>query len=207
MAGNNPKLVYLETKEYTEKGRFEHVAKITEDFYVIHTLTFPSVEDIPFGAEAVSAYQLLDKYPDALYIFTGDYHTHFVVEDDGRYVINPGCMNVQSADMIDYVPSIYFVDTGKHIEVSTMADKRPKYRVTNMEVTQLAIPDTPNVLTRNHLDQQKARDERIASFVETVMHDGQIGLSFEDNLKAAMDRNQLPQDVKDVLQEVEEELK
>jgi len=62
-------------------------------------------------------------------------------------------------------------------------------------------------LTRNHLDQQKERDARISSFVETIMHDGQIGLSFEDNLNAAILSNNLAQPIRAILQEVKEESK
>jgi DNA repair exonuclease SbcCD nuclease subunit len=203
----NEKLVYLETTEYTENGRFEHTAKLEDGVYVIHTLTFPSVEEIPFGAEATSAYQLLDKYPDAVFIFTGDYHTKFVVEDDGRYVINPGCMNIQAADMIDYQPCVYFVDTGSQIDVTTKGDKSKHYRHDDLEITAIPIPDDTTMLTRNHLDQQKARDSRISSFVETISHEGQIGLSFEDNLQAAIIANNLSQDIRDILTEVEEESK
>ena len=207
IAERDEKFIYLETTEFTERGRFEHVAKLSDDIYVIHTLTFPTAEEIPFGAEAVSAYQLLEKYPDAQFIFTGDYHKNFVVEDDGRYVINPGCMNVQSADMINYAPQAYFLETGQAIDVTTKKDKHKVYRRDNMELLNIPIPDTKDVLTRNHLDQQKERDARISSFVETIMHDGQIGLSFEDNLNAAILGNNLAQPIRDILQEVKEETK
>jgi hypothetical protein len=43
--------------------------------------------------------------------------------------------------------------------------------------------------------------------VETITHKGQIGLSFEDNLQNAIIENNLAQDVKDILAEVEEEMK
>lgn len=206
IAGTNEKLVYLDAIEYTENGRFEHTAKLADGIYVVHTLTFPRMEDIPYGAEATSAYQLLDKYPDAIFIFTGDYHKSFVVEDDGRYVINPGCMNVQTADMIDYTPSYYFIDTGTQIDVTTKADKSKHYRHDGLILTSLRnIPDDPAMRTRNHLDQQKERDTRISSFVETIKHEGQIGLSFEDNLKASVIANNLPQEIRDILAEVEEE--
>jgi DNA repair exonuclease SbcCD nuclease subunit len=200
------KIIYLEAEEYTEKGRFEHVAKIDDDLFVIHTLTFPTVTEIPYGAEAVSAYQLLEKYPDARFIFTGDYHHNFVVEDENRYVINPGCMNVQAADMIDYSPCVYFVDTGTKIDVTTKSDKRPVYRTSKSSIERIELPNDPTVLTRNHLDQQKARDTRISSFVESIQHDGQIGLSFEDNLEKAILVNDLSPSVVAVLEEVKEEL-
>lgn len=201
------KIVYLDADEYTEDGRFEHSAKLEDDLYIVHTLTFPTVGEIPYGASATSAYQLLEKYPEARFIFTGDYHHEFVVEDEGRCVINPGCMTVQAADMLEYRPRVYFVDTGSKIDVSVKSDKEPVYRVMNSKIEAIELPPPPpEYLTRNHLDQQKERDERIASFVETIMHDGQIGLSFEDNLERAIASNKLAQAIVDVLDEVKEEL-
>lgn len=211
IAKTNKKIVYLDATEYTENGRFEHTCKL-EDYvpeaggiYVTHTLTFPSTADIPFGIEGTSAYTLLKKYPDAQFIFTGDYHHNFRVEDDGRYVINPGCMNIQAADLIDYDPIIVYVDTGNAINVSVKSDKFPVYRRTGFELEVIPMPNDKEVLTRNHLDQKQERDERISSFVETIMHDGQIGLSFEDNLKATMLATKVSQAVRDIITEVEEE--
>lgn len=207
MSVTNDKIVYLDAEEYTENGRFEHAAELFPGMLVIHTLTFPSVTDIPFGAEAVSAYQLLEKFPNAEWIFTGDYHKNFVVEEEDHIVINPGCMNIQSADMIDYTPVVYVVETGEAIDVTTKGDPEPVYRIGERKITAVPVPENPDVLTRNHLDQQKERDARISSFVETVIHEGQIGLSFEDNLKAAMDNNKIDKSIRAIITEIEEELR
>jgi hypothetical protein len=90
--------------------------------------------------------------------------------------------------------------------VSVLSDKVPQYRRANAVVEQIFLPNKTDVLTRNHLDTQKIRDSRISSFVETVMRDGQIGLSFEDNLETAIQVNKLSQPIRDILNEVKEEV-
>lgn len=205
----NPKIVYLECEDKTADGRFEHMARLPyeDGVLLIHTLAFPKLEDIPFGADATSSYALLEAYPEASIIFTGDYHHKYITDYDGRYVVNPGCMNVQAADMIGYQPSVYLVNTGDRIDVTTQKDKYPVFRLDGFSTMEIPIPGDPAMLTRNHLDQQKERDARISSFVETITHKGQIGLSFEDNLRSAIIENNIAQDIKDILAEVEEEMK
>lgn len=197
-------IIYLDAIEETHDGRFEHTAWISPDICVVHTLTFPSTDEIPFGANATSAYSLLEKYPKARVILTGDYHHGFMYEDDGHIVINPGCMSIQSADMIDYSPEIYYIDTDACVDVSTPNDTHPVYRWRKDSIVRIPLPNDISMLTRNHLDVKEQRDERIASFVQTIMHDGQIGLSFEDNLNAYIDRNNIRLPVRNILKEVEE---
>ena len=205
LSKTHEQIVYLDATEETVEGRFEHTAWFTEDILVAHTLTFPNQELIPFGASATTAYALIEKYPKARLILTGDYHHNFVFDDDGHVVVNPGCMNIQVADMMDYAPGIYFVDTDAYVDVTAQGDTNKVFRWKKSAIEWIPMPNDVSVLTRNHLDVQRERDSRIASFVETIMHDKQIGLSFENNLRAYMDKNQLRQPVRDILQEVEEE--
>lgn len=201
----NPQVKYLDAVEYTENGRFEHSAYIEPDLLVVHTLTFPKSEDIPYGANATSAYALLEKYPEASVIFTGDYHHSFEISDDGRLVINPGCMNVQTADMLDYQPKICYIDTDERVDVTTKHDANKVWRWKKSAIQWIDIPKDDRLLTRDHLKRKEERDSRIASFVETIHKDGQIGLSFESNLGKFVESNNLEQDVRDILDEVREE--
>lgn len=158
-------IVYLPSEEHRTEGRFEHVAELDKEMLLIHTLCFETEEEIPYGSNATHAKALLDKYPDYKYLLLGDNHTSFKYEKDGRYVINPGTPIIQNASLIGYDPKIYLV-----------ADMVAPY----------FVPSDPEMITSNHLEIQKERNERIENFISTVKADGRVSLSFEDNLKEAM---------------------
>jgi hypothetical protein len=199
--------VYLDCHEEKNEGRFEHWVEIEDGRCILdHTLTFPTREDIIMGSNATTAYALLDKFPNADLIFTGDMHHEFCIEDDGRYVINPGCMNIQTADMIGYQPVIFFVDTGKRIDVTTQGDKEPVYRVSEVKVGSINLPEFPGSLSRAHLDIKKDRDARIQAFVETIHREGQIGLSFEDNLAKVLEQSDFEERLRDIFMKLKEGL-
>jgi DNA repair exonuclease SbcCD nuclease subunit len=141
-------------------------------FVFLHTLTFPHSDEIPpYIKDAIGADLLLKKYPQAKYICTGDYHHGFIYEEEGRYVINPGCLTVQKSDMIDYQPFIVLIDAGKEI------------------VKKIFVPSDSKLVTDEYVKSMEDRDERIESFVESIEKSGKLSLSFEDNLKEAMVKN------------------
>ena len=56
-----------------------------------HVLCIPE-EQRPPVVECETPQTLLERYPSARYIFTGDYHKKFAYTDNGRFVINSGCL-------------------------------------------------------------------------------------------------------------------
>jgi len=171
---DSPKIEYLECTDSSEDGRFEQwVKKNGQDIAIIHTLTFKKESDIMFGMRAVSAQSLLDKFSDYTYLITGDNHTSFVydgsTDERDRYVINPGCLNIQTADHKDYDPCVYLIDTE--------SNKRP-----------VKIPLTPyhECVTDNHLVEKRERDDRISAFIDAANKGGKVKLNFDDNLANAI---------------------
>ena len=75
-----------------------------------HVLTIPS-KDKPDFIDCETPESLLEKFPHAQFIFTGDYHKNFHYVSNHRHVINPGCLMRQAADFEDYTPGTYIVDT------------------------------------------------------------------------------------------------
>ena len=76
-----------------------------------HVLCIPNWEKNDF-INCETPESLLEKYPDAHMIFTGDYHKNFVYKsDDNRFVINSGCLLNQASDFEGYQNGVYFVDT------------------------------------------------------------------------------------------------
>lgn len=92
------------------------------DYPVIvkHVLTMPSNEK-PDYIDCETPESLLDKYPKARFILTGDYHRYFEYHIDGRNVINPGCLTIQASDFEGYEPSVFVIDiddnTTERIEI------------------------------------------------------------------------------------------
>lgn len=80
------------------------------DIIFKHTLTIPYEEKAEF-IECETPETLLEKFPKAKMIFTGDYHKNFVHHKDGRYVVNSGCLLKQAIDFEDYQNGVYIVDT------------------------------------------------------------------------------------------------
>jgi DNA repair exonuclease SbcCD nuclease subunit len=150
--------------ELNESGNYDEQEKIR----FTHQLTFPNKkEQIIINGKAMgkTAQDLLDEYPKAQWIFTGDYHRHFHYENKGRHVVNPGCITRQASDFIDYQPVIYYVDTEEGI------------------VEAIELPDTEDMVTDQYIKDEKARNERIESFISTIQKQGEVSLNFIDNLR------------------------
>jgi len=137
----------------------------------LHTLVFPNTKSIPPNCEAVTASQLLAEHKWADWIFTGDMHTGFHYEKDERHVVNPGCILRQAADMVDYKPIMYYVNTEKNI------------------VEEIELPDTGEMVTDSYLRAEEERDDRITAFVEGIKRGEKISLSIVDNIKNAIKKN------------------
>lgn len=197
-------IVYLTAKEEKTDGRFEHSFRLNDDVTVVHTLTFPSEEETPFGAKATTVSALFEKY-DTDFIFLGDNHHSFVVTDKWRTAINPGSTTVQTADQIDYAPCVYYIDTGERVDVSTQTG--PYFRRVKSEVKKILVPHDPALVTANHLEVKKERDGRISAFVEVMKKNGKVSLSFEDNLRRSMIDNSVSDGIMAFIDEVLEEIK
>lgn len=75
-----------------------------------HVLCIPE-ENKPPMVECETPQTLLDKFPNAKIIFTGDYHKKFAYRSaDNRFVINSGCTTKQAADFEDYETGVFVTD-------------------------------------------------------------------------------------------------
>ena len=143
----------------------------TKKIVFTHVLTFPDRDNVPPNVNALTAYDLLDEYPEAEYIFTGDYHHSFHVEEKDRHVINPGCLLRQVADMKDYKPLCYLVDTDSG------------------SVDTLYIGDDDNLIDDSYLIKEEAREQRIEEFVDKLKETKNVSLDFVENVRKYMDLN------------------
>lgn len=152
-------------------------------YMFIHTLTIPS-KDKPDFIECETPESLLEKYPIAKWIFTGDYHKNFVYEEDGRYVINSGCLIRQVSDMKDYQCGVYFVDTEKEI------------------IEFIPIIDNEELVNDEYIIRENEREERIESFVNKLKDVESVSLDFIDNIEKALLVNKIDEKLKDCIKEL-----
>jgi|WetSurMetagenome_2_1015567.scaffolds.fasta_scaffold24304_5 DNA repair exonuclease SbcCD nuclease subunit len=179
-----PNVVFPVAAENIYGTRFEHSVKFTDDITVVHTLCFE--KETPFGIDACTAHDLLDKY-NTKWIFTGDMHEPFIYSADGRYVINPGKMTVQSTREAKIPPCFYLVDT-------------------DTEKIDIIYLDNPEI-SEEHLTEQKERDTRISEAIKLIKTGKQVSLSFRDNLKHNMQNNNVSIEVQEIIQEIENKIK
>ncbi len=126
-----------------------------------HVLTIPS-KDKPDFIECETPESLLEKYPNADWIFTGDYHKNFEYSSNHRHVINSGCLMRQVADFENYTPGVYIVDINKE------------------EITFVAI-GLEQKFNHNGYE-KKSLDETIQNFVESIKAED-VTLDYINSLK------------------------
>lgn len=135
--------------------------------WATHRLTFPTPESRPIEDCGYLAQELLDIAPKIQLILTGDYHHGYIYREGDRKVVTPGCLNIQAADMKEYSPRVYILETD------------------DMTVYERMLPNNAQV-TDQHLLKEKERDERLERCVARIGESGNITLDFEENLEEAL---------------------
>lgn len=137
--------------------------------WATHQLTFERDEDRPVAGVGTTAQELLDKFPGQL-ILTGDYHHGYIyTARDGRRVITPGCLNIQAADMSDYIPRCYVLD------------------LDSLDAEEVVINGHQGDIVVDYLAVEKARDDRMEKVLQVVGDGSGVSLSFRDNLDKVME--------------------
>lgn len=170
-----------------------------------HYLTYKRRKPFP-GCQTRSAIDLLKKFDSYDLIVTGDNHKSFSVEYEGRLLVNPGSIMRMDADQIDHKPRVaLWYAEDNHIEW-------------------IELPIEQDVISREHIEIQQDRDERMEAFVSRlnadynqkpniVIIDGKEylvypePLSFEQNLKRFFKSNRTRSRVQDIVWEIVEESK
>jgi predicted phosphodiesterase len=136
----------------------------------------------PFpGATGGNAISILKKYNQFDLIVTGDNHQSFYTEYEGRLLVNPGNLTRQTADQADFQPRVALW-----------------YAETNT-IEWVNIPIQKDVISREHIAHKEERDERIDAFISKLDTDFKAELSFEDNLEAFFQQNNIRDSVKEII--------
>jgi hypothetical protein len=157
--------------EFGSAPNFGEKIVADNEFLFLHELIFPSRKDIPKMIEARCAADLLKEYKKPRWIFTGDYHHEFIVEQAERFVVNPGCITRQTADMKDYKPTIIYVDTEEGY------------------FNEIDLPDTERMVDDSYLREEEEREGRIEAFVDSIRDSKNVSLDYSENVKIAIVKN------------------
>lgn len=150
-----------------------------------HVLTIPE-EEKPSFVDCETPETLLEKFPNAKWIFTGDYHRNFHYEKKGRHVVNSGCLIRQVSDFKDYQCGVYFVDTDKNI------------------VEFIFIIDNEELIDDSYITKENEREQRIDNFVNKLQKTQSISFDFIDNVKKSMKENEFTKDLENMVNELME---
>lgn len=184
LAGDNTgKIRYYVSDENIAGNRFEHSYRLNDEITLIHTLSFPSEDDVPFGCEAATPEELFAKY-DTKYLFVGDCHLAFHVEQKGRHIVSSGCMDVQTVKEMEYEPSVYFVDTDKDI------------------VERIKLFHDPALCTKQHIVAKHERDASMEEALKAFEEVGEMGsLDYKKNLELYLQEHKVSSSIHDIIDE------
>lgn len=157
------------------RGELPHVA-------LCHVMTFDGESPWP-GCKDLSATKLLRRMSGYDLVITGHNHKAFVVQRQGRLLVNPGSLMRSNAEQADFKPRVYL------------------WYAEDNTVEPIYVPIEEDVVSREHLDVVKDKDERIDAFVTKLSGDFDVSLSFEKNLEQFFSTNRIRSSVKDLVWE------
>lgn len=147
---------------------------------LMHQMVIKSQEEKLWHDQvAHSARWYLRKFSCYDLIVSGDNHQSFVVKYKGRWLVNPGSLMRMTANQIDHQPSVYL------------------WYSKDNDVERVYLPIEQDVISREHLEVQEGRNERIESFVNRLKDSEELGLSYEKNLEAFFNVNRTRRRVKE----------
>ena len=141
---------------------------------IVHQMVIKSQEDKLWEAQSAwDAKRLLKKFPCYDLIVSGDNHQSFVIEHEGRLLVNAGSLMRMTSNQIEHKPSVYL------------------WYAEDNSVERVYLPIEDDVIDRSHIDDVKDRDERIEGFVTRLKEHQEIGLNYEENLKEFLSKNKV----------------
>ena len=137
---------------------------------VQHIMTYQGAAPFP-GCTAPTGAKLLRKNIQIDLLLTGDNHKPFVEYNANQILVNPGSLFRTTASQIDFKPRVYLWYSGSNT------------------VQPIFVPIKKDAVSRDHLEIEEQRNERLEAFIGTLNEDYAVGRSFEQNLISFFDVN------------------
>ena len=131
------------------------------------------------------AHQFIRKYKEYDLILCGDIHKHFVYKLDGRIIVNTGPLLRKEATqaMVEHHPCFYVFDSNTGALDSVEIPHRPSEEVLSFE----------------HLEKQNRTNKLLEEFVTKIKTDEVPTVSFIDNLLNWIEKNNMSDEVKIII--------
>lgn len=187
IAGDNTRKIRLYTpKEQLIEGRFQHSHEELPNIAVVHTLSFPVEDDVPFNAKATTAPALCEEYK-AKWILVGDNHTTFHATVGQQHVFSSGCLTAQTVKEKDSKRGVWFIDTDTN------------------EFQFIEVLHDPSKVSDEHITRKREKQAEIESVLEAIKSGKMdVSLDYVKNLFYYVEHNKVAQDVIAILDEIKE---
>ena len=189
-------LTLLDKNGWSSKGVTVYGASYGEEVpfdlrasdYNILVIHAPIAEKGIPGVNYIDALQFLKEHDEYDLILCGDIHEKFLIKHKGRVICNTGPMlRIEATKyMLNHRPCFFVFDTYKK----------------NM-IEEVLIPTAPGklVLSRDHIEKQKQRQDEFNDFIERVKDaSGVSSVDFLENLNLIMKKNKTPSAVKRIVE-------
>jgi len=150
-----------------------------------HELVWKGRRPFP-GCSSPATRKVLERLRSYDLVLTGDNHQTILDRSGERILVNPGSMMRMTASQMDHEPKVFLL-------------------FGDGSVDPLLLPYDPDVVTREHIERPKDRDQKLEAFVRKLKEDGEVGLSFEENLREFLSRNRTRKEVRSLLDQAMEE--
>lgn len=145
---------------------------------IVHAMVYKDTPPFP-GCEGYSAKEVLKLLPDFNLIVTGHNHQTFICQIGDRILVNPGSLMRNDADQINHKPCVFLWYAEDNI------------------IEQVFVPIRNGVVSREHIEDKEARDNRLDAFVQKLGNTIEHGIDFIANLEMATENKEIGQPVKD----------
>lgn len=142
-------------------------------------------EDKPHypGAEnsGGTAKSTIKKMPNFDLIVSGDNHLTFTCKVGKQLLVNPGSFMRTTAAQADHKPSVFL------------------WYAENNSVEQVFLPYEKGVVSRQHIEKEEERDERLEAFVSRLDHNIELGISYKTNMRNYLGKNKISKSITDII--------
>ena len=187
IAGDNTGILRFYTpKEQLIEGRFQHSHQAIPDISVVHTLSFPSSDDIPFNAKATTAEELCKEY-QTTYILVGDLHETYHVQIGDQHVFSSGALTQQTVKERNSNPGVWYIDTDKE------------------EFEFIEVFHDSSLISEEHLLRKRERTAEIESVLEAIKSGKtDVSLDYIKNLYYYVEHNKVSEGAIKIMDEIKE---
>jgi len=122
-------------------------------------------------------------------IVSGDNHKSFFVNYKDRTLINCGSLMRINRDQINHKPCFVIYNTNTR----------------TYKIHYIPIQPAEEVFDMQKIGVEKERDEKLAAFVDGLVEGAELGLDFAENLRQVLKKNNVEQEVRDIINEAMKE--